>query len=218
MNEKRSNRSRQTGNTSEFIANALREAIFQGEYKVNQPLRQDQIAKKLKVSKIPLREALVQLKSEGLVEFMPNRGAVVSGLSMAQIKEIFHMRIALENLAIANAVPVIPMRDLIRAQSVLEIIDNENDKRQWSDLNWEFHKTLYQSAQMPLLLNTVHTLHNNVSRFLLIYYDTLSGSDISQKGHWDLLAAFKEKDVKHAQEILERHLSTADQKLRNFLS
>lgn len=218
MNEKSSSRSRQTGNTSEFIADTLREAIFQGEYKVNQPLRQDQIAKKLKVSKIPLREALVQLKSEGLVEFMPNRGAVVSGLSLAEIKEIFLMRIVLENLAIAHAIPVIPVRDIIRAQSVLEIIDNENDKSQWTDLNWEFHNTLYQSADMPLLVNTVHTLHNNVSRFLVIYYDTLDGSDVSQKDHWDLLAAFKAKDIPKAQEILERHLSTAERKLRNFLS
>jgi len=218
MNEKRSSRTRQAGNTSEFIADSLREAIFQGEYKVNQPLRQDQIAKKLNVSKIPLREALVQLKSEGLVQFMPNRGAVVSGLSPAEIKEIFLMRIALENLAIEHAIPLIPVRDLIRAQSVLEIIDNENDKHQWSDLNWEFHKTLYQSSQMPLVVSTVHTLHNNVSRFLLIYYDTLSGSDVSQKDHWDLLAAFKAKKITHAQEVLTRHLSTAERKLQNFLS
>ena len=218
MNEKRSSRTKQAGNTSEFIADSLREAIFRGEYKVNQPLRQDQIAKKLHVSKIPLREALVQLKSEGLVQFMPNRGAVVSSLSPAEIKEIFLMRIALENLAIAHAIPLIPVRDIIRAQSVLEIIDNENDKAQWSDLNWEFHKTLYQSAQMPLVVNTVHTLHNNVSRFLLIYYDTLDGSDISQKDHWDLLAAFKEKNISNAQEILKRHLSTAERKLQNFLS
>lgn len=218
MNEKRSSRTRQAGNTSEFIADSLREAIFQGEYKVKQPLRQDQIAKKLNVSKIPLREALVQLKSEGLVEFMPNRGAVVSGLSPAEIKEIFLMRIVLENLAIEHAIPLIPLRDIIRAQSVLEIIDNENDKRQWSDLNWEFHKTLYQSSQMTLVVSTVHTLHNNVSRFLLIYYDTLSGSDVSQKDHWDLLAAFKEKDIPNAQKILTRHLSTAERKLQNFLS
>ena len=218
MNEKQSSHSRHPGNTSEFIADTLREAIFQGEYKVNQPLRQDQIAKKLKVSKIPLREALVQLKSEGLVQFMPNRGAVVSGLSPAEINEIFLMRIALENLAIAHSVPVIPIRDIIRAQSVLEIIDNENDKSQWTDLNWEFHKTLYQSADMPLLVSTVQTLHNNVSRFLIIYYDTLSGSDISQKDHWDLLTAFKAKDIQKAQEVLTKHLSTADEKLRKFLS
>lgn len=218
MNEKSSSRSRHIGNTSEFIADTLREAIFQGEYKVNQPLRQDQIAKKLKVSKIPLREALVQLKSEGLVAFMPNRGAVVSGLSLAEIKEIFLMRIVLENLAIANAIPVIPVRDIIRAQSVLEIIDNENDKSQWTDLNWEFHKTLYQSSAMPLLVNTIQTLHNNVSRFLVIYYDTLEGSDVSQRDHWDLLAAFKAKDISKAQEVLERHLSTAERKLRKFLS
>ena len=92
------------GNTPEYIVGALRNAILQGRYKANQPLRQDQIAEKFGVSKVPLREALVQLKAEGLVTFMPNRGAVVTELSAAEVDEIFTMRMALESKALERAI------------------------------------------------------------------------------------------------------------------
>ena len=84
----------QTGrfNTPDIIADFLRKAILNGRYEANQPLRQDHIAKELGVSKIPLREALVQLKTEGLVVFLPKRGAVVAGLSAAEAAEIFTMK------------------------------------------------------------------------------------------------------------------------------
>ena len=206
------------GNTPEMVANALRNAILQGRYKANQPLRQDQIAEELGVSKIPLREALVQLKAEGLVTFMPKRGAVVSELSAAEAEEIYTMRIALETVAIEKAVPQLKSSDLIRAQSVLEIIDHENDKTQWGDLNWEFHATLYQAAQMPLLLNTIHNLHNNVARYLIIYLDRLSASGLSQEEHWALLTACREKKTADAKRILIKHLKHASEHLMTYLS
>ena len=205
-------------NTAEFVVNAVRNAILQGQYKANQPLRQDQIAEELGVSKIPLREALVQLKAEGLVTFLPKRGAVVSQLSVPEVDEIYTMRIALETAAIEKAIPHLSASDIIRAQSVLEIIDRENDKTQWGDLNWEFHATLYQAAQMPMLLNTIQNLHNNVVRYLIIYLDYLSAFDISQKEHWEILAACRNKKSSVAKRILKKHLKQASERLVTYLS
>ena len=109
INTKRSVFQNNPGNTPEFIASALRNAILQGRYKANQPLRRDHLA-----------EELVQLKAEGLVTFMPKRGAVVSQLSAAEVEEIYTMRIALESLAIEKAISRLRASDMIRAQSVLE--------------------------------------------------------------------------------------------------
>ncbi len=217
MNSSISNMSKFTGSTSEFIAQTLRIAIFKGKYKANQPLRQDRIAKELNVSKIPLREALVQLKSEGLVVFLPNRGAVVSMLSPAEVREIFSMRLALESLAVEKAVPNIREAELIRARSVLKIIDREKDKSTWSDLNREFHEILYKPSNMRLLLNTIQTLHNNVGRYLVIYLDRLSGTEASREEHWGILDAYKEKNIDKAQSILKTHLGKAEEHLMRFL-
>jgi DNA-binding GntR family transcriptional regulator len=217
VNAKLSVYQKQPGTTPELIANALRDAILQGRYKANQPLRQDLLAEQLGVSKIPLREALVQLKAEGLVTFMPKRGAVVSDLSAAEVEEIYAMRIALETLAIEKAIPRLSPSDLIRAQSVLEIIDSGTQKTQWGDLNWEFHATLYQAADMPLLMQTIQNLHNNVVRYLIIYLDHLSASDLSQKEHWALLAACRDKKDTDAKTVLENHLRQASERLVAYL-
>ena len=204
-------------NTPDIIADFLRKAILNGRYEANQPLRQDHIAKELGVSKIPLREALVQLKTEGLVVFLPKRGAVVAGLSAAEAAEIFTMRIALETVAVEKAIPQLKPTDLIRAQSVLEIIDCGTEKEHWSDLNWEFHALLYQAAQMPLLLDTIHNLHNNVSRYLVVYLDQLSAAKTSQKEHRMLLKACKEQNIASARKILTKHLQKASEHLEKKL-
>lgn len=207
-----------SGSTPEMIASALRTAILQGRYKANQPLRQDIIAQELGVSKIPVREALVQLKAEGLVSFLPKRGAVVSGLSANEVKEIYTMRMALECLAIEKAIPNLAANDLIRAASVLDIIDQEDDKGQWGALNWEFHATLYQAAKMPFLLGTIEQLHNNVLRYLIIYLDRLAAFKTSQKEHRTLLKACRKQNIGIATHILKTHLQQASEQLTVFLA
>lgn len=204
-------------NTPDFIVSVLRDAIIRGEFKASEPLRQDRIAKDLGVSKIPLREALVELKSEGLVTFLPKRGAIVSPLSAAEAEEIFFMRMALETAAIQKAIPLLGNADLIRAKSVLEIIDSETDRDKWGELNWEFHSFLYQAARMPLMLKTIRYLHNNVTRYLILYLDRLSGSDRSQEEHWALLRACRDRDVRAAETILKTHLRQASDNLTAYL-
>ena len=207
---------RTAANTPDLIVGTLRNAIIQGRYKANEPLRQDQIAKDLGVSKIPLREALVQLKAEGLVVFLPKRGAVVSSLSAAEVAEIYTMRIALETVALEKAMPKLGRADLIRARSVLDIMDGEHDQGQWGELNWEFHANLYKAAEMPMLLRTIHALHNNVTRYLVIYLDRLAGWDRSGREHREILAACAHRDIDTAKTVLTHHLNLASETLVSY--
>ena len=206
------------GNTPELIASCLRSAILQGRLQSSQPLRQDQIAEQFGVSKIPVREAMVQLKAEGLIVFAPNRGFVVSELSPDEVEEIYMMRMALETRALERAVPNLRPADLIRAASVVDISETQGDRLQWSELNWEFHSTLYQAAGWPRFLSTVQVLHNNVARYLLIYLDGLSAQEESQAEHKKILQACQKKDVARAVKTLQEHLSRASDRLVAFLS
>ncbi len=206
------------GNTPDFIASALRNEILLGRLNANHPLRQDRVAERFGVSKIPVREAMVQLKAEGLIVFVPNRGFVVSELSPAEVEEIYLMRLALETKALERAIPRLRHADLIRAEGVLQISEAEDDRAQWSELNREFHATLYRAARLPRLLSTIEMLHNNVARYLIIYLGGLSARDTSDLEHKKLLQACQKKDVKRAVEILEGHLSRASDRLVAFLS
>jgi DNA-binding GntR family transcriptional regulator len=113
--------------TTEIIANALRDDILQGKLTSNQPLRQDDIASQFGVSKIPVREALVQLKAEGLVTLVPNRGASVADLSGEEADEIYLMRIALEKIALQRAIPRLTVSHMKQAEETLKTIDAEKD-------------------------------------------------------------------------------------------
>jgi hypothetical protein len=84
----------------------------------------------LGVSKIPLRDALVQLKAEGLVTFMPERGAVVSELSANEVEEIYAMRIALESVAIGKAVLRLSTSDLVSSRSNASVVEHDPDLAQ----------------------------------------------------------------------------------------
>lgn len=202
---------------AESIAAALRSDILQGKLKGKTPLRQDEIAAQFCVSKIPVREALSQLKTEGLVTFFPNRGAVVAELSSTEVDEIYAMRIALETLALRRAIPYLTIANLTRAEEILAAIDREHDVAHWGELNWEFHALLYRPAGLPRLMEWVRILHIQVARYLVIFLLSLDYQATSQREHRAILDACRQGQVDEAVAGLEQHLQAASQKLVAFL-
>ncbi|GAB4508271.1 MAG: GntR family transcriptional regulator [Anaerolineae bacterium] len=204
--------------TSDAIARQLRQAILRGEFRSEDPLPQDKIASDLGVSKVPLREALAELKSEGLVTYKANRGAFVTSLTAKDAHELYVMRSTLENLALQQAIPNFTKVDVARARSVLLLIDAEDNPQMWAELNWEFHRALYQPADMPHLLRTLEQLHINVGRYLVLYLDKLSFQQKSQAEHYQLVDACEAGNVQAAIHTLNQHLEDASSSLQNYLN
>ncbi len=204
--------------TNESIAGALRADILRGRLQGGQPLKQDEIAVQFGVSKIPVREALVQLKAEGLVDFYPNRGAFVSELSAAEADEIYVMRIALEKEILARAIPHLTVSDFKQAGGLLVNMDREENIARWGELNWEFHAMLYAPAGLPRLMETLRTLHTNIARYLVLYLAGMDYQKRSQREHRALLKACREGDIEKAQTILEEHLRFAATQLVKYLN
>jgi DNA-binding GntR family transcriptional regulator len=203
---------------NESIADSLRADILRGKLKSGQALKQDEIAAQFGVSKIPVREALVQLKAEGLVNFYPNRGAFVSELSSAEADEIYVMRIALETAALARAIPHLTVAHLKHAKEILDSIDREENIAKWGELNWEFHATLYSPAALPRLMDTIRTLHSNIARYLVLYLVGMAYQKKSQKEHRAILEACRHGNTEKAVTYLEDHLRGASRQLVAFLN
>jgi DNA-binding GntR family transcriptional regulator len=199
--------------TADLIAKSLRADIMQGRLRSKQPLRQDEIAAQFGVSKIPVREALFQLKAEGLVTFYPNRGAAVAELSPAEAEEIFTMRIALESTALQRAISHLTIANLARAEKVLSAIDQEQNVAQWGELNWEFHATLYYPANLPRLMEWVETLHIRAARYLVIYLAGMDYQRASQNEHREILEACRRGNIEAATVHLTDHLRSASDHL-----
>jgi DNA-binding GntR family transcriptional regulator len=199
----------QAHSTPDVVAQVLREAILRGLYHAGQPLRQDEIATTLQVSKIPVREALRRLEAEGLVVFYANRGAMVAPLSPAEAQEIAEIRIALETLALRLALPNLMPRDLRHASGILDDLDGELDSAQWGALNRDFHQTLYTPAERPQLLALIATQHRRFDRYMRLVLAAMQHQTRSQAEHRTLLDACERRDAPTAGRILEHHIAEA---------
>ena len=204
--------------TSTSIAEQIRLAILRGDFRSQESLPQDKLASQLGVSKIPVREALAELKAEGLVAYKANRGAFVTALSAADARELYLMRVALERLALEAAIPKLGKVDIARARSALLMIDAEDDPRLWAELNWDFHRALYRAAGMPNLLDVIRHLHVNVGRYIVLYLDQMAFQEKSQREHHQILEACEAEDLSGALDTLTEHLEDASVALQSYLA
>jgi DNA-binding GntR family transcriptional regulator len=201
-----------------MITDILREAILSGELSGGAQLKQEELASKFGVSMSALREALKSLEAEGLVRFYPNRGAVVSELSADEAQEIFDIRLFLELGALELAIPNLTDLDLAEASRILKEADDETQSGCWGELNWQFHETLYRSANRPKLLTLIQNMHNNVERYMRLYLSTMKYQIKSQEEHRALLNACSKRDIKAAQDVLRKHMADASTSLTGYLS
>ena len=199
--------------THEVVAAVLREAISSGRLKARQPLPQAEIAANLQVSHIPVREALRQLESEGLVTYQPNRGATVSALSTAEIREIYEIRALLESGAIRRAAPILPDENLIKAATVLDQAERAEDGATWGNLDMQFHTLVYHLDERPRLQELIDELLRRVDRYWMSYGLMLKYRHEFESEHRQLLAALSTRDGAHAEMLLVTHLKGACDRL-----
>ena len=203
-----------------MTADAIRERILRGHYPEGQPLRQDAIGAELGVSRFPVREALRQLEVEGLVTFNPHRGAVVSTLSLKQIRELFELRADIEGDLILRAVPHMSAEDDARADEILdayEVALHGGQVAVWGALNWQFHSTLYAPADRGLTMSIVDKLHQHSDRYLRMQLALTHGENRARHEHRAIAAAVKRRDSAKAARLLRDHILGAGRALVSFL-
>jgi DNA-binding GntR family transcriptional regulator len=201
----------------EIVAQALREAIITGRLRGGSRLHQDGIASQLGVSRMPVREALRQLESEGLVVFTPHRRVSVAELSRDELREIYEIRAALEVLALGLAVPRLSSRDFTRLGALLDQMDRVSDPGRWLDLNRAFHGNLYRASGRPRLCTLIESLRGNVERYLRMYVSGVEHRTRAQAEHRCIVRACRRRHVSEAKQALRQHLVATASILENFL-
>src|SRR5690625_3833023 len=93
------------------VVKRLRSEILNGNLKKGDRLVQDEWANKLKVSRMPIREALTQLEMEGLIELIPHKGAVVTPITKQDIEEIYIIRSTIEGIVVQQSLPHLTSKD-----------------------------------------------------------------------------------------------------------
>ena len=203
-----------------LTVDAIREKILAGEYREGEPLRQDAVAAELGVSRIPVREALRQLETEGLVTFHAHSGAAVSMLSLGEIKELFELRALIEADLLRKAIPVMQDKDLERAEEILEQYEvalADGDVAAWGVLNWQYHSALYAPADQHLTTGIVQSLHNQSDRYLRMQLALTRGETRAKEEHRAIFNAVREGEVLQSTSFLTAHILGAGRSLLDFL-
>jgi len=201
------------------VVEILREKIISHEIKGGQPLRQDALAKELNVSRIPVREALLQLEAEGLVQFAPHKGAVATEVSAKEVDELFELRVLLECDVLRRALKSITDEELDKSEEILaefdELLAPDADIHAWGALNWKFHKSLYLPSDRKRTIGILGQLHTNSDRYLRLQIQLSADYSRAEQEHHDLLALCRQRDKRAAVKCLKDHiLTTKDELIR----
>lgn len=189
------------------VADTLRELIISNSYAHGCPLRQDEVAKRLGVSHIPVRAAFQQLEAEGLITHVPYKGAVVTRLTRAEIQEYFDIRAALEVDLIERSIGRLPPDAIERARGIVEQMDDAPPQR-WGELNWQLHQELYSAADRPLTRDFVRKIHDNLDRYVRIQLSLdEENRNRAHREHIELIDLCAAGDRDGARELLRAHIT-----------
>lgn len=196
------------------IADVLRDAIRQGLLPPGKPLVQGALADALGVSRVPVREALQFLASEGLVTFAED-GARVTELSAEEIRELWALRALVEPaLADAVAARATPAEAARLRELVLRMDAAEGDA--WSDLNYAFHRELHRLARRPHHAAAALRILTQIEPYSRTAINNLAGRAAAQAEHHEMIAALDRRDGAALREVLERHSLRAGELLAGY--
>jgi DNA-binding GntR family transcriptional regulator len=204
------NRPKRPLTIAQNVAAQIREQILKREIKGGEPLRQEAIAKSFGTSIIPVREALRQLESEGLVELKSHRGAVATELTLDKALEWIHLRRLIETDLIGLAIENISDADIEKANEILgrfdDAMDHLRDIDQWSEYNWELHAALYAPANRPETMKVLHALHNKCDRYIRL--QLLGGDHIAraEAEHHELIELCRKRNKRAAKSLMHQHI------------
>lgn len=195
------------GNVYEWI----RERIIDGTFPPGQRIRERDVALELQVSRVPVREALPQLESEGYIETLPRRGAVVTHLTVQAVTELFDVRSSLEVLgtrlaaqACAGGTDASRLRDLLGAA---EAALQENNENLIADINSKIHEEILELSGSHLLRRLMSPVNGQVRRLfhvasdrdqLVQHHEHSAIVQAITEGHSELAAALAFAHVEHS--------------------
>jgi DNA-binding GntR family transcriptional regulator len=211
-----------TVTVAEAAAEELRRKIMSGEYPEGFQLKQDALAVEMGVSRIPIREALVQLEGEGLVRIVPHKGAVVSELSISEIEELFELRGLLEPRLLRKSAPRLTQADFAELDSIIAEYWRELEAQnlaRWGELNTRLHELLLSRADQPRTMALVDSLLQQTDRYTRLQL-SLSAESINQaeEDHEEIVRLCRAGDIRGAAVLLKRHIDHACEELKAFIS
>jgi DNA-binding GntR family transcriptional regulator len=192
----------------------VRSSIVQGDLELGQPLSERQLADDLGVSKTPVREALAQLRNEGLVLIYPQRGAFVFTLSAREVAEICEFRSAVETAALELAITRNPdgfAAALGRIVSEMAAAQRRNDQRSYLSLDTRYHASFFEHCGNSYLHDSYKRYVGKIAALRTHLAMKPLHTKLSFQEHQEMLETIRSRDVEGTKAILAIHIGRTRQ-------
>ena len=202
----------------EQVTATLEEEILTGKLAAGTALTEQSLSTRLGVSRTPIRAALHTLAEEGLISLVPNRGAVVVGVTRDDLIDIYNIRMRLEGLASATAANRISPEDMAKLRESVELAEfyiYKNDTEHLKELDTAFHSIIYRASGNRMLCKTLSELHRNITSYRKLSLAVPGRLERSVGEHREILKAIEAGDAERADRLTSAHVAAA---LENMLA
>lgn len=196
----------------EQVTSRLEEEILSGKLPRGTALTELSLSARLGVSRTPIRAALHTLAEEGIISLVPNRGAVVVGVTREDLIDIYNIRTRLEGLASATAAERISEDDLGKLRESVELAESyikKNDAEHLRELDTEFHSIIYRASGNRMLAKILSDLHRNITSYRKMSLTVPGRLEKSVGEHREILEAIAAHNAKKAEALTSAHIAAA---------
>ncbi len=191
------------------VAFRIREMIRQGILLKGEKVKEIDLCKTLGVSRTPVREALRTLRSEGLIDLVPQKGAFVSEPPIEKIMEMLEVMALLEGEAASLATKNLTATNLSKIEAMHDALETHfqnNNVEKYLQVNFVYHRLIQEMAGNETLSHIIESLRDKILlyRSKQLFIDGRFKESLQE--HRDLLKAFQAKNVIEAEKVMKRHL------------
>ncbi len=201
--------------------NYIRDAIVRGELKSGEHIKEIYIAETLKISRAPVREAMTELCSVGLLQSEPHKGITVASPTSKRILDVYTLNGVLEGYGVSQTIHLLDDRDYRQLECIMEemkeLAYGSGDLHRISDLDFEFHDILLSKVDNEALLGVVRKFYRSAEH-LLLYHQWVEADDpkVFYGRHKELYDAACTKDPLSIENGLRDHYAKFGKYLAQF--
>jgi DNA-binding GntR family transcriptional regulator len=199
-------------NVSTEVSELIRDAIMDGRLEPGLRLKHEELARDLGISRTPIRDALHILQTEGLIQSLPNRGAVVREYTPDDIAEMYELRALLEGWAARKAAERISSGSIARLEKSCERFETLREKDNLRELvkeNLRFHTTIMEAVGSERLTALIHKVTNLPLVYRSYNWYSDEQKQISEYYHKQITKALESKEAERAEALMREHVMEA---------
>ncbi len=203
-----------------LIAEELKQAILSRKLAPGEKLSEEQLTASLKVSRVPLREALRSLEADGYVTFLANEQVVVSKPTVEEIEDYYSITSVLEGLAARLAVERARPEEVARLRELHQLLKEAykgKDAERYFEANSRFHRFIAELARNQRLFQLISQMRQEMRKTRIVALHLPQRLDYSMREHDQIMDAFLKKNAALAEATVSRHLQNHMEALKQVL-